>query len=198
MKRFRGSFLIMAAVAAAALAGCGSTAGSGTSSGVSAPATAASSSSSDSGSSGSGSASAGDLSVAKSSLGQIVVDGRGMTVYVFDKDVADSGKSNCTGGCASLWPAVVAMSDTPAVSGVTGKVGTITTTAGTKQLTINGLPVYTFTKDSAAGDVQGQGFMKLWWVLDPAGAKVSAMPEPSAPASMAPTSSAPADNGSGY
>lgn len=193
MKRFRGSFLIMAAVAAAALAGCGSTAGSGTSSGVSSPTTAASSSSSGSGSSGSSSASATDLATAKSSLGQIIVDGRGMTVYVFDKDVADSGKSNCTGGCASLWPAAVAKSDTPSVSGVTGKVGTITTAAGTKQLTINGLPAYTFSKDSASGDVQGQAFMKLWWVLDPAGAKVSTMPEPSTP-----TSSAPANNGSGY
>ncbi len=197
MKRFRGSFLIMAAVAAAALAGCGSTAGNGTSSGVSSPTTAASSSSS-SGSGSSGSSSAADLTAAKSSLGQIIVDGKGMTVYAFDKDVADSGKSNCTGGCASLWPAVVAKSGTPSVSGVTGKVGTITTAAGTKQLTINGLPVYTFSKDDSAGDVYGQGFMKLWWVLDPAGAKVSTTPAPSAPASSAPSSSAPANNGSGY
>jgi predicted lipoprotein with Yx(FWY)xxD motif len=116
-----------------------------------------------------------------------------MTVYAFDKDVANSGKSSCTGGCASLWPPVAAMSATPSVSGVTGKVGTITTAAGTKQLTINGLPVYTFSKDSAPGDVQGQGFMKLWWALDPAGAKVSTLPEPSTPAS-----SAPANNGNGY
>lgn len=115
-----------------------------------------------------------------------------MTVYVFDKDVANSGKSSCAGTCATLWPPVVAKSDTPSVSGVTGKVGTITATDGSKQLTINGLPVYYFAKDSAPGDVKGQGVQNVWWVLDPAGTKISMM----APASSAPaSSSAPANSG---
>jgi predicted lipoprotein with Yx(FWY)xxD motif len=193
MKRIRGSLLIMAAVAAAALTGCGSSAGSGTASSVSSPTTAASSSSEAGGSSGSSSMSMStDLATAQSSLGQIIVDGRGMTVYIFDKDVANSGKSSCAGTCATIWPPVVAKGDTPSVSGVTGKVGTITATDGkSKQLTINGLPVYYFAKDSAPGDVKGQGVQNVWWVLDPAGTKISMM----APASSAPASSAPASSG---
>jgi predicted lipoprotein with Yx(FWY)xxD motif len=191
MKRIRGSLLIMAAVAAAALTGCGSTASSGTASSVSSPTTAASSSSSESGGSSGSSTSSADLATAQSSLGQIIVDGRGMSVYVFDKDVANSGKSSCTGACLTAWPPVVAKGDAPSMSGITGKVGTITTADGTKQLTINGLPVYYFAKDSAPGDVKGQGVLNLWWVLDPAGAKISMMP-----GSMAPTSSsAPANSG---
>src|SRR5829696_4876694 len=66
------------------------------------------------------------LAAADSDLGEIVVDGEGMTVYVFDKDTPGSGTSACTGGCLQAWPAVVADSDNPTVEGVSGEVGTIT------------------------------------------------------------------------
>src|SRR5687768_11759652 len=68
-----------------------------------------------------------DLKTASSSAGDIVVDGKGMSVYYFTKDVKDSGKSNCTGECLVAWPPVITTSDTPKVEGVTGTVGTITT-----------------------------------------------------------------------
>ena len=55
-----------------------------------------------------------------------MVDGRGMTVYFYTKDIKGSGTSNCAGGCLALWPAVKASSGTPKVDGVTGTVGTIT------------------------------------------------------------------------
>ncbi|MET0886733.1 MAG: hypothetical protein ABWX92_09810, partial [Mycetocola sp.] len=57
------------------------------------------------------SASDAELAVADSSLGDIVVDGEGMTVYIFDKDTADSGKSVCSGDCLAAWPPVATTSE---------------------------------------------------------------------------------------
>jgi predicted lipoprotein with Yx(FWY)xxD motif len=146
-----------AVIAVSALAGCSSTSPQ------------APSSSSSSGSSSSEPASANALDTASTSLGTVVVDGKGMTVYYFKKDVKDSGKSNCSGQCLALWPAVVAPSINPQVDGVTGTVGTITRDDGSMQVTINGLPVYTYAKDNAAGDVTGQGVGGVWYVIAPSG-----------------------------
>lgn len=115
---------------------------------------------------------ASDAAVATSSLGDIVVDGKGMAVYFFDKDTAGSGTSACTGPCADLWPAVESASTTPVVDGVTGEIATITGTDGGNQITINGHPIYTYTPDTAAGDVTGQGFGGVWWVVSPAGEEI--------------------------
>ena len=114
-----------------------------------------------------------DAATASSKLGQIIVDGKGMTVYVFDKDTANSGVSACTGACAATWPAVTATSATPTVTGITGTVATIPGANGTKQITINGLPIYTFAADTKPGDTNGQGVKSIWWVLSPAGAKIT-------------------------
>lgn len=109
------------------------------------------------------------LKTASSSAGQIVVDGKGMSLYFFTKDVKDSGSSACAGACTATWPAVTTESAAPSVDGVTGTLGSITTAAGTKQLTINGLPVYYFAKDKAPGDVLGQGVNNVWYLVNPAG-----------------------------
>jgi predicted lipoprotein with Yx(FWY)xxD motif len=93
------------------------------------------------------------------SIGTVLVAGsNGMTVYTFDNDVKDSGKSACNGGCISRWPALmVAAGTTPvAGSGVTGKLGTITRSDdGSLQVTYNGLPLYFFSGDKAPGDANG-------------------------------------------
>jgi len=157
-----------AALAALALAGCsggsGSTGGSGGSGG---------SVGSSSGSSSSASSTAGDtLKTASSALGQIVVDGNGMTVYYYGQDTKGESASTCTGACAAQWPAVTA-SGTPKLTGVTGTVGTITGANGTKQVTIDGLPIYTYAGDSAAGDVNGQLIGNAWWAVAPDGSKIT-------------------------
>ncbi|XAS67129.1 hypothetical protein V3C33_17010 [Micrococcaceae bacterium Sec5.7] len=110
-----------------------------------------------------------DLKTATSSAGKIVVDGKGMSVYHFTKDVKDSGKSNCSGDCLVVWPPVFTTNDTPVVDGVTGTVGTITTADGKKQVTVNGMPVYYFHKDKAEGDINGQGVKDVWYLVSPAG-----------------------------
>ena len=91
-------------------------------------------------------------------LGTVLVAGsNGMTVYTFTKDVKDSGKSACSGGCLTTWPALtVAAGATPtAGTGVTGTLATITRDDGTLQVTYNGLPLYFFAGDKTAGDAHG-------------------------------------------
>lgn len=161
-----------AAAALLALAACSSGGGAGT--GYSAP-TSGSSSTSSSAPSSSGAV----LKTGSTTLGTVVVDGRGLTAYVFDKDTPNSGKSICSGACAGQWPAIEAGSDHPTVTGVTGTVGTITGIDGKKQVTLNGRPLYTFAQDTSAGDVTGQGFAGIWWVVGPDGTKIMSSSSPS-------------------
>lgn len=156
---------------AALLSGC---AGTTTSPTTAAPTSAAGSSTSGPASTSAPAAAAADLKVADSKAGQIVVDGKGMSVYYYTKDVKDSGKSACTGGCLDAWPPVLATADTPTVDGVTGTVGTIATPDGKKQLTINGMPVYLYAKDVAAGDITGQGVGGVWYLVAPSGDMITA------------------------
>jgi predicted lipoprotein with Yx(FWY)xxD motif len=157
-------YLGAAVIVASALAGCSSTSPS-----AGGP--------SDESSSSAPAASGNALDTASTSLGTVVVDGKGMTVYYYKKDVKDSGKSTCSGQCLALWPAVVAPSINPQVEGVTGTVGTITRDDGTMQVTVNGLPVYTYAKDNAAGDVTGQGVGGVWYVLNPSGKAITSAPK---------------------
>ncbi len=88
----------------------------------------------------------------------LVASSNQMTVYTFDKDVAGSGTSNCTGGCLANWPALtIAAGDTPTGgAGVTGTLGTIVRADnGATQVTYNGLPLYFFANDKAPGDTNG-------------------------------------------
>ena len=128
---------------------------------------------------GSGTSSAGGtgdavLTTADSDLGEIVVDADGRTVYVFDKDTPGSGKSACGGDCLAKWPPVVASSGRPVADGVTGQVGTITRDDGSKQVTLGGMPLYSYAGDSHAGDVTGQAVGGVWWAVSPTGTKITA------------------------
>lgn len=151
-----------ATVALIALAGCGSSSGSQS------PAAAAKPAASAAASQGSGT-----LRTADSSLGRIVVDGKGMTAYYYTPDKAGSGKSVCTGECLAAWPPITTTAAAPKATGVTGTVGTITRSDGSKQLTVNGRPVYLFAQDDKPGDVKGQGVGGIWFVLRPDGTMVT-------------------------
>lgn len=111
-----------------------------------------------------------DLKTAQSSLGEIVVDGKGMTLYYFTKDVKGSGESACTGDCLAAWPIAVASGGTPVVDpAVTGTVGTIDSPDGKKHLTLDGMPLYYYVKDTKPGDVLGQDVGDVWYVVAPDG-----------------------------
>lgn len=176
MKRQRGTGLGIL-VLAIALTGCGGSPGaSSTSSSATSPSPAASSPASSAASgaaSSSASATAAELKTASSSVGERVVAANGKSVYVFTKDVKGSGKSACTGGCAASWPAVTTTSGTPAVVGVSGTIGTIPTADGKMQITINGMPVYFYSKDEDSSDTYGQGVGGVWFLVSPSGSMVT-------------------------
>lgn len=172
--------------AALLLAGCASNSTSGTkAAAASSPAPAGSAtavmSAASAATSGGGSAAAtgAHLGIAHSLLGNIVVDGAGMTLYVFTRDTKGSGKSSCTGECLATWPAL-SVTGTPIGDGVTGTLGTIPSPDGKKQVTLDGWPLYYFAGDKAAGDVKGQGIKGAWWVVTAAGAPISAAASSSA------------------
>jgi predicted lipoprotein with Yx(FWY)xxD motif len=115
------------------------------------------------------------VGVANSSLGSILVDSQGRTLYLFKKDTGT--KSNCTGACAANWPPLRATGKPTVGSGATASmVGTTTRSDGKPQVTYNGHPLYTFVMDQKAGDTNGQGvsaFGASWFALSPAGNQVS-------------------------
>jgi predicted lipoprotein with Yx(FWY)xxD motif len=106
-----------------------------------------------------------------SSLGTIVVDGSGRTLYRFDKDSASPPTSNCTGTCAQLWPPVLVGTQIT-LSGIDRSLlGTITRSDGTVQLTLNGWPLYRYAGDSAPGQINGEGIGGTWFAVRPTGAE---------------------------
>ena len=160
----RSRFLLTAAAAAAALLGAacsGST-----------PSTAAASPSPSPAASPAGTNAT--IAVATSKLGQVLVDGKGITVYLF---VADTGTSStCNTACATVWPPVLTTGAPQAGTGATASLlGTTTRTDGTIEVTYAGHPLYYFVQDKSPGDTTGQGvnsFGALWWVLSPSGAAI--------------------------
>lgn len=112
------------------------------------------------------------LEVESSDLGPIVTSSDGRTVYAFDKDTKGTTASACTGSCRTQWPPVWVTTDLKG-QGIRAAVGTIDSTDGKKQATLNGWPLYFYAGDSGIGDVNGQGVGGTWWVLDASGNKVT-------------------------
>jgi predicted lipoprotein with Yx(FWY)xxD motif len=115
------------------------------------------------------------VGAATTGLGKILVDSKGRTIYLFEKDKAM--KSACSGACAGAWPPVRA-SGKPTVGEVANAslVGTTTRSDGKQQVTYNGHPLYLYAGDEKAGDTRGQGLTDYgasWYVLTPAGQQVS-------------------------
>ncbi|MFF2246365.1 hypothetical protein ACFVTM_19570 [Arthrobacter sp. NPDC058130] len=176
MKKKHLSIGLSAFALAALLSGCGGGATTTTPTSAAPATSAASTPTESSAASSSAPASAADLTVAESKAGQIVVGGKGLSVYYFTKDTKDSGTSACTGECLVAWPPVTSTTATPTVEGVTGKVGTIQTTDGKMQITINGMPIYYYAKDQAAGDITGQGVGGVWYLVAPSGEMIKTAP----------------------
>ena len=103
-------------------------------------------------------------------FGPILVDGAGMSLYLFTKDTQNSGTSTCTGDCLVKWPALLTDGDPVAGEGVDETLlGTITRDDGTTQVTYNGWPLYYFAEDTAPGDTNGQGVGDVWFLVSPEG-----------------------------
>jgi len=96
---------------------------------------------------------------AKISDGMLTNDA-GMTLYVFDRDGAGSGKSACNGPCAAAWPPLMAAADAQP----SGDWSIVTRDDGGKQWAYKGKPVYLWAKDQKPGDKTGDGFNNVWHV----------------------------------
>ena len=96
-------------------------------------------------------------------LNGVLVGPNQMTLYVFDKDAAGSGKSVCNGPCAANWPPLMA----PADAKPRGDYSVVTRDDGSRQWAYKGQPLYYFVKDSKAGDKQGDGVNGVWKVARP-------------------------------
>ncbi len=91
-------------------------------------------------------------------LGTILVNGAGFTLYRLSADSLN--KSVCTSACAKIWPPLLTDGSPIAGAGVTG-LGTIKVSAG-EQVTYHGMPLYTFTSDTSAGQTGGQDLKDTW------------------------------------
>jgi predicted lipoprotein with Yx(FWY)xxD motif len=138
--------------------------------------------------------------VADSSLGRILVNSAGRTLYLFKADVGH--QSACSGACATAWPPLLATAKATVDAGLTAsKLGTIRRSGGKRQVTYAGHPLYLFVKDHKPGDVHGQGvvaFGAAWFVVSPAGKQIASKASShSGSSSTAPpaTSGIPQNNG---
>jgi predicted lipoprotein with Yx(FWY)xxD motif len=118
------------------------------------------------------------VGIANSSIGKILVNSKGRTLYLFQKDTG--ARSACTGACAKNWPPLLASGKPTLGSGARASlIGTANRSAGRPQVTYNGHPLYLFVGDHKAGDTNGQGvnaFGAGWYALSQAGAQVTASP----------------------
>jgi predicted lipoprotein with Yx(FWY)xxD motif len=114
------------------------------------------------------------VSTAKTSLGRILVDSRGRTLYMFGKD--KNGKSACSGPCAANWPPLVTSGKPRVTSGARASLlGTTKRGDGRLQVTYIHHPLYTFVQDTKKGQTNGEGlnaFGGVWSAVSPAGSKV--------------------------
>jgi predicted lipoprotein with Yx(FWY)xxD motif len=109
--------------------------------------------------------------VARTRLGEILVDGRGRTLYLYVKD--RGAKSACEGRCAKVWPPVTVTGTPSAGSGlVAAKLTTTQRTDHSRQLVYNGHPLYTLSSDVRAGQISGEGFLGTWFVVSAAGNRI--------------------------
>lgn len=97
----------------------------------------------------------------------IVTGNNGMTLYVFDKDVAGSGKSVCNGPCAANWPPLIASDFAVDSEGGSSDLKLITRDDGKKQWALKGKPLYYWVKDQKPGDKTGDGVNNVWHVAKP-------------------------------
>lgn len=132
---------------------------------------------------------AGTAALVKTSAAQMLVNAKGMTLYVFALD--KPGKSACYGQCARYWPPLLVPAGVtvPAtMAGLSGKWSVARRTDGTRQLAYEGAPLYTFAMDKKPGDMNGQGVLSSWWVVVAAKAAATA----AAPAPPTATAASPA------
>ena len=138
------------------------------------------------------------VSTRSTTLGSVLVDSRGHTLYVFDLD--HGTKSSCLGACTASWHAFLTSGKPVAHHGVSAaKLGRAKRASGKFQVTFMGHPLYFYVGDKKAGDVRGASIAH-WAAFSPTGARLrAAAPKTPTPTPAPPTTTAPGyDAGGGY
>jgi len=114
------------------------------------------------------------VSLRKTTLGQILVNSRGHTLYLFAKD--RNGRSACSGACARFWPPLLSQGKPTGGSGVKPSLlGTMKRSNGSLQVTYNRHPLYTYVLDKRAGQTKGErvsAFGARWYAVSARGRAV--------------------------
>lgn len=162
------AFVALAAVGVLA-AGCGSNGSGSSSSGMGGYGSSGTAPASG------GPSSAATVSATSTNLGMILVDGKGRTLYLFEKD--QPNQSACAGACVAAWPVDPSSGTPKAGSGATASLlDTIKRSDGSTQVTYDKHPLYYYSGDSQPGQHNGQGinaFGAAWFAVAPAGGAVS-------------------------
>ena len=115
------------------------------------------------------------IAIRKTSLGSVLVDARGRTLYVFEKD--RNGKSACDTACASYWPPLISVGNPRAGTGVhNSMLGVTKRQDGRRQVTYAGHPLYRFVGDTTPGQTKGEGLTNFgaeWYVLAATGRTIA-------------------------
>jgi predicted lipoprotein with Yx(FWY)xxD motif len=111
------------------------------------------------------------VSLGKTKLGRVLVNSKGHTLYLFKKD--KSGKSTCSGSCATFWRPLLAHGKASLGPGVKrSMLGTTRRSDGSRQLTYNHHPLYTFALDKHSGQTNGEGLFEFgakWYAVSARG-----------------------------
>ena len=137
------------------------------------------------------------VNAGQTSLGTVLVNGEGRTLYHFTKDSATA--IACVDKCTVTWPPVTVPSgqQPKAGSGVTGSLTVVHRPDGTQQAAINNQPLYMYSGDTKAGDTNGQGIGGFWFALMANGSSVAGGAG-AAPATTKATTATTASSGGGY
>ena len=101
------------------------------------------------------------------SIGSVLTNPDGFTLYIFKNDVPNSGQSSVPAAIAPNWPPLLATGSLVAPSGLPGVLGSFALADGSKQVMYNGMPLYTFVGDKQPGQANGQGLLGLWFAATP-------------------------------
>ncbi|MBT0772888.1 hypothetical protein KIH74_28355 [Kineosporia sp. J2-2] len=112
--------------------------------------------------------------VQSAEIGGYVADGQGFTLYRFNPDTPDPSKSTCNDACAVTWPPILATHKVEYVGLQRKNIGSLYREDGSVQMKIGGWPVYRFAKDTAPGQLNGQGVDGNWFAVAPDGSRAEA------------------------
>ncbi|GAB3321556.1 hypothetical protein GCM10027299_16160 [Larkinella ripae] len=107
------------------------------------------------------------INLTNTSLGNVMTDETGRTLYFFSNDYDSTGASTCTGNCLTNWPVFYRENPKLAAGLAATDFGTITRADGAKQSTYRGWPLYYFKDDAVQGDVKGENVGNIWFVAKP-------------------------------